>query len=333
MGKKAYVIQSIGYEYNDEYNYRPECGGGHATAVYFDEVAAKKRMVELEIEQWKEETLGHYGYGDDIIEDAEEFESALELMGIDPDDWWDSGIPTGATDEQIKNLIRATNIRFYEIVEVDAEDYPTVPDSEFEPTKEMLDLHESMYSKKKKTGGIFDAVNEFTSPIVAPTQVPDNVSVEDIKKVVAETNDNFLEIKDEMKRLRDEARVKVKNFFLRGMNKIFEMYPEVKSVSWRQYTPYFNDGEECTFSAHISDFGVNGYDDYSDEGEEGAINVLAYDYKNGRQYTYYRGKEIHDAISDFLDQLDDDDYKTMFGDHAFVIVRKDEVIVEEYDHD
>lgn len=36
MGKTAYVIQSIGYEYNDEVNYVPDGGGGHAVAVYFD---------------------------------------------------------------------------------------------------------------------------------------------------------------------------------------------------------------------------------------------------------------------------------------------------------
>jgi hypothetical protein len=187
---------------------------------------------------------------------------------------------------------------------------------------------------KKDKGGIFDSVNKFTNPDVAPTVVPDNVTIEDIKKVVEETKDDFLTIKEEMKKLRDEARSKVKNFFIKGMNKIFEMYPEVKSVSWRQYTPYFNDGEECTFSANVDYFDVNGFGDYSDEGEEGTINVLDYDYTNGgRQYKYPKGKEIYQAIKGFLNQLDDDDYKTMFGDHALVVVRKDEVTIEEYDHD
>ena len=48
------------------------------------------------------------------------------------------------------------------------------------------------------------------------------------------------------------------------MDKIFDTFPEVKSVSWTQYTPYFNDGEECTFSAHIDYFYVNGTDKYGD---------------------------------------------------------------------
>jgi len=196
----------------------------------------------------------------------------------------------------------------------------------------MLSIQDSLNKKEKR--GIFDSVDKFTNPDIAPTQVPEDVTIEDIKKVVEETKDDFLTIKQEMKRLRDEARSKVKNFFIKGMNKVFEMYPEVKSVSWTQYTPYFNDGDECTFRAHTDYFGVNGFDECNDEGEEGAINVIDYDYSNGgRQYKYHKGKEIHEAIRSFLKQLDSDDYKTMFGDHALVVVRKDEVTIEEYDHD
>jgi hypothetical protein len=331
MGKKGYVIQKLGYEYNDETYYRPEEGGGNPVIVLTDEVAAKKKFMELEIEAWKNEHIGHYGYDlSDVAIDSGEFERALEAIGLDTDDWWDMKIPANATDDQIKRLIKASRVRFHEVVEVDMEETPEISDDEIGPSDSILDTQDALAKGKR---GIFDSVNQFTNPSVTPTQVPDNVSIEDIKAVVQETNDDFLSIKEEMKRLRDEARGKVKNFFLKGMNKIFEMYPEVKSVSWTQYTPYFNDGEECTFGAHTDYFSVNSYTDYNDEGEEGTINVLDYDYNNGRQYKYHKGKEIHDAIQSFLDQLDDDDYKTMFGDHAEVIVRKDEITVEEYEHD
>jgi hypothetical protein len=353
MGRAVYVIQSIGYEYNDEINYVPESGGGHAKVVYLDEVAAKKKLMELEIKEWRRQDIGRYGYGiDEIADNVEEFQKALEAMGVDSSDWWEAEIPETATDEQIKNLIRHSSIRFHEIVEVVAEDYPEIPDSDIEPTSDMLDVQESAESKPKKRGGIFDSVDAFTNPNVEPTVVPDDVSIEDIKAVVEETNDNFLEIKNEMKRLRDEARQKVKNFFIKGMNKVFEMYPEVKTVSWTQYTPYFNDGEECVFSAHVEDFYVNGFDNWGsrmyglniDEAAEQVLlrEEMEYDWvrepEQSRSTRVYKNPEsrsvkIYEAISSFLSQLDDDDYKTMFGDHAIVVVKKDEVIIEEYDHD
>ena len=346
MEKKGYIIQSIGYEYNDETYYKPEGGGGYPQAVLTDEVEAKKRMMELEIEEWRGQQIGHYGYDiDEVAENESEFEQALAAMGIDIEDWWDVEIPTTATDDQIKRLIKASSIRFHEIIEIEIEETSSQSNVEVQSTEEIPSIQDSLVKKGKK--GIFDGVDQFTNPDVVPVQIPENVTIEDIKKVVEETNNDFLTIKEEMKRLRDEARSKVKNFFIKGMNKIFEMYPEVKSVSWRQYTPYFNDGEECTFGAHIDDFYVNGHDSYGDtmygyseddfEGENVLIREeMDYDWVNSKKVYRKPGSKsikIHDAISDFLSQLDDDDYKTMFGDHAIVIVRKDEVVVEEYDHD
>jgi hypothetical protein len=51
----------------------------------------------------------------------------------------------------------------------------------------------------------------------------------------------------------------------------------IKSISWNQYTPYFNDGDECTFSVHNDDIYVNGEDLYDMEGYE-----QSYSRKNGR---------------------------------------------------
>lgn len=41
-------------------------------------------------------------------------------------------------------------------------------------------------------------------------------------------------------------------------------FPGIDSVSWRQYTPFFNDGEPCEFSVY-STLGFNGGDDDTDE--------------------------------------------------------------------
>lgn len=332
MGKTGFVIQEIGYEYNDEYYYKGESGGGIPKKIILNEAVAKLELLRLEIERWRAEDIGYYGGSvGELSNNEEEFEEALKEANIDPDGDWRIGIPKEATDEQIKKLIKFSFIRFYEMVEVELEAEPIIPDEEFQSSDNLLSLQE--IAAVDKVVGIFDSVDDFMSGDIEETKVPEVVAVKEIKEVVKETEDDFLAIKEEMKRLRDEARSKVKNFFIKGMDTIFDTFSEVKSVSWTQYTPYFNDGEPCEFWCNSDDFCVNGYDDYDEEGDEGEINVLDYDYNNGRQYKYHKGEEISNAIGGFLKQLDKDDFKTMFGDHATVIVKKGEITVEEYDHD
>jgi hypothetical protein len=357
MGKKGYVIQEIGYEYNDEYYYRGQAEGGIPKIVFFNEAKAMKKLAEIEMDAFRGETLGYYEMHENII-DEDLYREALEEINIDPDDWRAS-IPKDAPDSTIKKLIKATSLRFNEIVEVEVEE-EVVPDSELGPSEEILDTQDTIAkrsledTKQNITGsGVLSVSSDFMGGDFQPTEVPDEVTAEDIKEVVKETEDDFMEIKEQMKKLRDEARKKVKNFFIKGMDKIFETYPEVKNVSWTQYTPYFNDGEECTFSAHVDYFYVNGRDNYGDtiwgydeedcEGEA-VFNRDEMDYdwvdvpgQRRRQKQYKnpnsRSVKIYEAISGFLKQLDNDDYKTMFGDHAMVKVSKGEVVVEEYEHD
>ena len=332
--KKGFIIQKIGYEYNDEYYYRSGDGGGNPITVILNRELAKEKFFELEVESWRGTFLGYYGYElSELSDNEEEFEKALKSMDVDIDDW-QLEIPKEATYEQIKRVILASKIRMHEIIEIEIEDYPTVSDDEFAPNESMLDNQEiiSKMSQKNKIG-IFDSVDDFTSPDIKPTEVPDEVSINDIKSAVKDTENDFLSIKEEIRNLQEEERLKVKNFFIKGMNYIFENYPEVKIVSWTQYTPYFNDGEECVFRANTDYFEVNGFSDYDDEGEPGLINVIDYDYRNGKVYKYHKGEEIYNAIKNFLNQLDKEDYKTMFGDHAKITVRKDEITVEEYEHE
>lgn len=357
MTRKGYVVQSIGYEYNDEYYYRGECGGGIPQKVFFDEAKAMKKLAELEIEAFKGERLGDY-HVSDKINDEDLYREALAEIDVDPDDWR-VAIPKDTPDSVVKKLIKSTGIRFHEIVEVEVEVEDQVPDEEVQPSEEILDVQDSMSNKepepkKSITGsGVLSVSSDFMGGDFEPTEVPEEVTAKEIKEVVKETEDDFLTIKDEMKRLRDEARKKVKNFFIKGMNKIFDTYPEVKNVSWTQYTPYFNDGEECVFRAHTEYFYVNGADSYGDtiwgyhdddfEGEPVLkSDELDYDWHTnagtGKREKVYKHPEsrslkIHNAIKGFLEQLDDDDYKTMFGDHAMVVVSKDKVTVEEYEHD
>lgn len=58
----------------------------------------------------------------------------------------------------------------------------------------------------------------------------------------------------EYKRIKEETRKRLEaegvNIITRELGQFFERVPQLKSLHWRQYTPYFNDGEPCVFRVH-----------------------------------------------------------------------------------
>jgi hypothetical protein len=62
---------------------------------------------------------------------------------------------------------------------------------------------------------------------------------------------------------------------------VFEQVPEVKSFSWVQYAPYFNDGEPCTFSRHEIDVFIFDEETSKEEVEEDDEDWDDEDYSEG----------------------------------------------------
>jgi len=150
---------------------------------------------------------------------------------------------------------------------------------------------------------------------------------------------------------------------------IFATAPNLKSVSWTQYTPYFNDGDTCEFSAHVSDLDINGRSEYDDDDEDDTdyISIRPTIYKKLQteedirinkelaekcKYTWYTSCGIgeegltynpkYDAdadrasseISEVLSSIPDDFLRDLFGDHTRVTIYADGSLdTEDYDHD
>lgn len=96
--------------------------------------------------------------------------------------------------------------------------------------------------------------------------------------------------------------------------KFFIANPEVDSISWSQYTPYFNDGDECVFR-------VNHFQFFDKESEE---------------IRYPRWGEEENSLREFnalMRSIDDEIFKEMFGNHCEVTATREEFTVEEYEHD
>ena len=135
--------------------------------------------------------------------------------------------------------------------------------------------------------------------------------------------EKYAEMQEKIKKMQEEMQEKVKSLFNEIVTEFFAANPKIKSFSWTQYTPYFNDGEECVF-------GVNSYDPTMIFVEEsGLIDTEKWEIAEEGE-----ARDLQKATQKFIDGFRDEDLKTIFGDHVEVTVNNDGTAeVEEYSHD
>ncbi|MEU1800827.1 hypothetical protein [Streptomyces sp. NPDC019937] len=127
--------------------------------------------------------------------------------------------------------------------------------------------------------------------------------------------------------------------------------PTILEFGWRQYTPYFNDGDPCTFNVHGVWIRTDADRDVEDtyelepfthpsigkvtggewvEDADGPRKRVGARYEGPDQARFERCKALEAAVEggEFYDVLLD-----AFGDHARVTVRRDGIEIEFYDHD
>lgn len=132
---------------------------------------------------------------------------------------------------------------------------------------------------------------------------------------------------------------------LKAFAEQFKANPTVKCMLWTQYTPYFNDGDPCTF-------GVN--NEYACRarlpmpGDVGSWKVVAGAAPTGDPTAYmadadffdgweYRNEQIDEAqqstMDNFLQGLPDDLLARALGDGVKVFVWEGGILTDEYSHD
>lgn len=155
------------------------------------------------------------------------------------------------------------------------------------------------------------------------------------------------QIKEEINKLRQEAKEKVEAIFKSAVLELFTEYPVLVKIGWTQYTPYFNDGDTCTFGSNHTSPSIWFTTD-NDDDEEDEDDFYKHEYSKGsfsrkwdnnscRYITVeltpekQEEKEIAgDAVVEFLSNFDDDDVYNLFGDHQKVVITKDGVEAESY---
>lgn len=110
--------------------------------------------------------------------------------------------------------------------------------------------------------------------------------------------------------------------------------PEVTALRWRQYTPYFNDGEPCVFSAGEPEIKATFTGPNDGDYEDGFVGTW------GLPHLEVPSSAL--VLSDSLSALEagltsgafDNALIDLFGDHAEVIIQPGQAIeVEFYEHD
>jgi hypothetical protein len=140
-------------------------------------------------------------------------------------------------------------------------------------------------------------------------------------------NKKLQELSQALQQSQNKFKEESRGVFKEAAQELFDTYPNLESFSWEQYTPYFNDGDECVF-------GVNG--DYP------GINGLASEeIKEGWEWhgTKYPEKNIEllpakKAVSELLNGMPTELMKDIFGNHKQITYGRNGVLeIEDYSHD
>jgi predicted SnoaL-like aldol condensation-catalyzing enzyme len=133
-------------------------------------------------------------------------------------------------------------------------------------------------------------------------------------------------------KLTNEGEDAVKELF----KEFFDANPQAESVTWTQYTPYFNDGDTCTFRVHEMSVTINEVEETSDDG---IVDESDEDEDEDEWDSYQLSKsedpemkKLGEAL-DVLNDIPEDVLEHVFGDHCRIVATRESFDVDEYDHD
>ncbi len=171
----------------------------------------------------------------------------------------------------------------------------------------------------------------------------------------------------DIQKLKDKLAKDTSLLFRVSFAEIFKEHKNLDSFAWTQYTPHWNDGDTCVFSAHKEYIYLNGAEEpeslwdiesfYKDLIQKDKVikklkteNTKLAKSKDSKwqiESNERRIKELEEAdvskvewklkalrdIIDVMDSADDEVLLEMFSDHVKVVVTADGIETESYEHD
>ena len=167
---------------------------------------------------------------------------------------------------------------------------------------------------------------------------------------MSKLQEQFDALIEKQRALQKEFQASAQELFKETTKEFFDIVPQVKSIHWTQYTPYFNDGEECTFGVNDPYFSNAVGEDLEDitrwgeyDGEKDDIwseeswALLEYTNNQALRDKLSLTQEQAAAIKRFSKMIQSDDMepvmRAMFDDHVRVVATRNGFNVEEHDHD
>lgn len=157
--------------------------------------------------------------------------------------------------------------------------------------------------------------------------------------------ESLQKLNDAKKKFEDDVKANGKTIIKDALAEFFNLYPEVESIRWHQYTPYFNDGEPCTFG--VGDVtgrlhGVTEGGDYDDGYEYRFCPNDKSDW--GREEIKKRGlteadiknlKRLDEGLSALATAIHGlaDALEYVFGDGVEITATVNGIEIADYDHD
>jgi hypothetical protein len=149
----------------------------------------------------------------------------------------------------------------------------------------------------------------------------------------------FDDLVTKQRELQKEFQNTAQALFKETTKEFFDQNPLVKAIVWTQYTPYFNDGDTCTFRVGAATFTNAEEADSIRWGEYGGDeeNIWCYGDDCYSDETPVP-PEVNTALCDSFDRLINSSEMTdvmlaMFDDHVKVVATRDGFESDEFDHD
>lgn len=114
-------------------------------------------------------------------------------------------------------------------------------------------------------------------------------------------NESINDLKAKIQKLRDQYRAESQKAFEEALRDFFLSHPEINSIGWQQYAPYFNDGDVCSFSVHSDSCSINGIDRW-----DGASDF---------------DDKIYREVGDLIEILDNDVAQELYGNDKQITIK------------
>jgi hypothetical protein len=149
------------------------------------------------------------------------------------------------------------------------------------------------------------------------------------------------ELQKKMKDLKAEMKKEGRGALKEAFKELFESHPVLEAVQWEQYTPYFNDGDSCTFSVNdmypVFVLTEDQKKILGDEADTEDAGELWYDFEYGdlKKTMTPEQKAASKALTKLVKDLGDmdDTLEDLFGDHVAIRATKRGFTVKVYEHD